>query len=701
MALTTLFQSSLNSAGVVMCASKAAQYILPNISADIQQILVERLHTAIIRCISKYYSANQEICCDLLRHVLPQLWKMNSSLCKNAITDAVFVELLTAKLSVLVEDDNHIHAMLPYVVLLSKHIEYWKSIIPDMESAGVHRTIRTIFRSYSLLSVEELCGILKLLCSFVGYGTQTTAAHVNQYVSEDMHTHLIIMIQEFVLNLTVQELAWKLIKLLCRYQEQFAYALMDKGLLHCASSFLMEHNAMESKQYAIDILNIIIMSNDEFCTHFFQVPGLVESIAQLMKNDTLEEQYMFMASYIICELTTKMPMLLVPKILNLDVLRTMKQRALQSIQCPKKYTLLVCQTLNNIMSCGKSIEFDKSELNIVFQNNHLFYQEVLSNGFITSNAKLTTFILKSLNQFIRGFPRDLLDGSLCTNSFIEPLLLLFQTCKDSVVIFSITSLLASFFYLLCNCRNGPKVVYECDAHVALAKAFTKSLTISIAEELLKVFRCLLILYYKNKTTATLFDVSLHKLVIDVAKKFGHLQCQKLADIYDRYITAITNNKEFSKKLVSLNYMDDLTPLISDTYSAPIFKASLSALGNLAICGAEVKVKLINEDELHLRIISYIREHTIDGNAGVLSACCRVLHILASGDRAKRLFIDVGCIEVLLRLLELRRDDSEICWRSLGTLSSLGFTALCNHLDSRHCAIVIHSFITMFLKLCVV
>ena len=671
-ALTTLFQSPLNTLSIVMCACKAAQYILPNISTDIQPILVERLHTATIRCISKYYSTNQEICCDLLQHVLPQLWKMNSSLCKNAITDTVFVELLTAKLKVLVENEDHIRTALPYAVLLSKHIEYWKSIIPDLELAGVHRTIRYIFRSYNLLSVEELCGMLVLLCSFVGHGTQK-ATHVDQYVSEDMHTHLIIMIQEFALNLTVQELTWKLMKLLCRNQKQFAYALVHTGLLHCASGLLVEHNAIQLKQYIVEFLDA--MSFGEFNAYFFQVPGLVESIAELVKKDTLEERYMLMACCTISKLTAKMSMSLLPEILNLDVLGSLKQRALQ---CPDKYILPVCEMLNNIISCGKRVGFRDSGLpNTAFQDHHLFYQEVLSTESITSNAKITVVTLQSLHQFIRVFPRELFDSTLCTKSFIQPLLSLFQACTDSTVMFWVTSLLHLVFYLLRSCHNGPKVVYECDTHVALAKAFTKSLTTSIAEELLGVFLCVFILYNNDKMATSLIDVSLHKAIVDLAKKFGRFQCQKLADEYGRCILTVTADKEFSKKLVSLNYMDDLTPLISETYSPSIFKASLHAQGNLAICGADVKVKLIDEDELHLRIISYIREHTIDGNAGVLSACCRVLHILASGDRAKRLLIDVGCIEVMLRLLKLRKDDSEICWRPLGTLSSLGFTALCN------------------------
>ena len=371
MALTTLFQSSLNTDSVVMCACKAAQYILPNIPADIQQILVERLHTAIIRCISKYYSTNQKICCDLLQHVLPLLWKMNPSLCKNAITDVVFVELLTAKLSVLIEEEIHIHTVLPYVILLSKHIEYWKSIIPDLELAGVHRTVRAIFRSYRLLSIEELCGILELLCYFVYHGTQDTvdAVQVDQYVSEDVHTHLIIMIQEFVLNLTVQQLAWKLMKLLCRNHKQFAYALVHTGLLHCTSSLLMQHNPVQLKQYIVELLSVIAASFSEFNAYVFQVPGLVKAVTQLVKDDTLEERHMLMACCIISRLTSKMSTSLLTDILNWDVLGTLKQRALK---CPEKYINLFCETFNNIMSCARWIGFDN--LDTLFQDHHLFYK---------------------------------------------------------------------------------------------------------------------------------------------------------------------------------------------------------------------------------------------------------------------------------------------------------------------------------------
>ena len=677
MALTTLFQSPLNTASVVMCACKAARYILPNIHTDIQQILVERLHTAIIRCISNYYSTNQEICCDLLQHVLPLLWKMNSSLCKNAITDVVFVKLLTAKLSVLIESDNQIHAVLPYAVLLSKHIEHWKSIIPNLELAGVHRTMRAIFQSYRLLSVEELYSILQLLCYFVYHGTQDTVdtVQVDQYVSEDMHTHMIIMIQEFVSNLTVQEGAWKLLKLLCRSQKQFAHALVQTGLLHCASSLLTEHNPVQLKQYIIELLSIIAMSFDEFNTYVFQVPGLVELIAQLVKNNTLEERHMLMACWIISRLTSKMSTSLLTNILNWDVLGTLKQRALE---CPEKYIIIFCEIFNNIMSCARWIGRENLELiNTVFQDRHLFYQEVLNNESITSNVIITVTILQSLKQFIRQLHRDLFDSTLCTKSFIEPLLSLFQTCTDNKVMYLITSLLHVFFYLLRNCHNGPRVLFDCEAHVALAKAFTKSLTTAVAEELLGVFLCLFILYNNDKMVSTLIDVSLHKAIVDVAKKFGRFQCQKLAGEYGRCILTITTDKEFSKQLISLNYMDDLIPLISETYCAPIFEASLNGIGNLAICGADVKVKLINEDELHLRIISYVREHAADANAGVLCACCRVLYILASDDKSRELFIDVGCIEVPLKLLEIWTDDSEICWRSLAILSSLGYAPLSN------------------------
>ena len=676
MALTTLFQSSLNNASIVLCACKAAQYILPNIPTDIQHILVERLHTAIIRCISKYYSANQEICCDLLRHVLPQLWKMNSSLCENAISDKAFVELLTTKLSVLVQDENHIHVVLPYAMLLSNHIEYWRSIIPDLELAGVHRTIRAIFRSYNLLSVEELFGILNLLCVFVDQGTHNAISmtHVDQYISENMYAYLIILVEHFLSNLTIQELAWKLMKLLCHIDKQFARVLLDSGLLRCANSLLMEQNSMEVKQYTIEFLAIVFRTVGELKVSSFQVPGFIESVARLIKNDTLEERYVLISSYIIIKLTTEMSIPLLSEILNSDVLMTLKERALQ---CPEKYITPFCETFGNIISCNRRIGFDASQLlNKALQSHHHFYQNVFSNESVTSNSHLTTIILQSLYKVVNTFPLDLFEKTVGTKPFIEPLFSLLQTYDDSKIICLITSLLRVVCRRLCGCDNGPKIVYECNAHVALAQAFTKSLTMAIAKELLGLFWCLFQLYNRSKKTTALIDVSLHVAVVNVAKKFGHFQCQELANEYRCCVLTISADKEFSKKLISLNYMDNFIPLISETYCGLIVEGSLIALGNLAINGIAVKDKLINEHRLHLQLASYIQEHTIDGNANVLSACCSLLNILASDDLTREMFNNNGYIEILLKLLKLRKDNLEICEHSVRALSSLSYTAIC-------------------------
>ena len=354
----------------------------------------------------------------------------------------------------------------------------------------------------------------------------------------------------------------------------------------------------------------------------------------------------------------------------IDELETLKQRALQF---PEKYIIPVCEMLNKIFSCETKIQRSDA----VFQDHYLLYQEMLCNESVISNLKLTVVILQSLNLFIHAFPRDLVDSTLCTKSFIEPLLTLFQACTDSIVMDSITALLHLLFSLLCNCENGPKVAYECDAHIALAKAFMKSLTMSTAEQLLGIFLCQFKLYNTNNTADALIDALLHKAIIDVAKKFAYLQCQKFNGQFSQCILAITADEEFSKKLISLDYMDDLIRIISDDNCVSIFKASLHAQGNLSICQADVKMKLINKHKLHHQIVSYIREHTIDGDADTLSAYCRMLHILASDDRTRRYLYDIGSIEVLLKLLKLQPDNSEICCQSLSILCSMASTTPCN------------------------
>ena len=673
--LTTLFQSQFSTGIVIECASKAAQYILPNLPMNSEFVLIDKLHDAIINTISKYHQSKDDVCVELLLKVLPQLWKRKSTLCGQAIDNLSVLEFLGTKLSVLVQDENQVPLVLPYIMLLAENLNHWKSAIPALELAGVHQTLRAVLRNCYVLSTEELCAVLQLLCSFVD---GSNAAHIQQYISEDMHTQMIIMVQEFLHSLAIQELTWRLMRLLCRGHKQFALALIETGLLHSIGGLMLDNTPIQLRGYLIEFLASIAMSFEEFNGHFFQVAGLVAAIASLVKNESLEERLSLMAVCIFARLTNNMTLSLLPEIMSLDLLGTVKSRALQY---PEKYLVPACEILRNILSCGRnrSSMFGQSELpkTMFSEGHHLFYQEVLSKENITSDSKLTIVVLSSLNRFVRIVPQELFEETICTKPFVETLLSLFQTCKDPMVMYSIASLLHLLFYLLRSCKTGADVVYECNTHIALSKAFAKASTTAINEELLGLFMCIFILYNSIGKAEALLDVSLHKSVVEVAKKFGRFQCQKLADEYGRCILTITADKEFSKKLISLEYTDDIDPLISDTYCAPIFRSSLHAQGNLAICGADVKIKLIDDYDLHQRIITYIREHTVDGNVGVLSAACRVLHILAAGDKAKRLFIEIGCIEVLLRLVRLRKDDSEICWRPLGTLSSLGFTALGN------------------------
>ena len=669
-----MFQSQFSNEKVIECASIAAQYILPNVPMNSEFALIDKLHEGIINTMSKYHQSKNDICVEILLKVLPQLWQRKSTLCGQAIDSSSVVEFLGIKLSVLVQDETEVPLVLPYIVLLAENLKHWKSAIPALELAGVHQTLRAVLRNCYVLSTEELCAVLQLLCSFVD---GSNAAHIQQYISEDMHTQMIIMVQEFLHSLAIQELTWRLMRLLCRRHKQFALALIETGLLHSVGGLMLDNTSIQLKGYLIEFLASIAMSFDEFHGHFFQVAGLVAAIAALVKNESLEERLSLMAVCIFARLTNNMTLSLLPEIMSLDLLGTVKSRALEY---PDKYLIPACEILRNILSCGRSRPmFGQSELpkTIFSEGHHLFYQEVLSKENITSDSKLTVVVLSSLNRFVRIVPQDLFEETISTKPFVETLLSLFQTCNDPMVMYSITSLLHLLLYLLRSCTTGANVVYECNVHIALSKVFAKALTTAINEELLGLFMCVFMMYNTIGKAEALLDVSLHKCVVEVAKKFGRFQCQKLADEYGRCILTITADKEFSKKLISLKYTDNLDPLISDTYCASIFRSSLHAQGNLAICGADVKIKLINDDNLHQRIITYVREHTVDGNVGVLSAACRVLHILAAGDKAKRLFIEIGCIEVLLRLVRLRKDDLEICWRPLGTLSSLGFTALCN------------------------
>ena len=172
------------------------------------------------------------------------------------------------------------------------------------------------------------------------------------------------------------------------------------------------------------------------------------------------------------------------------------------------------------------------------------------------------------------------------------------------------------------------------------------------------------------------DSDFPQVILDFAKQHGFGEKSEAGETFGSIILTLTADKQASIVLHKNGILERLYPLVDDRYDSQVVRPALHAVGNIALSGHPVKQEIL-ERGFHVTLIKYLDQKMTTGNSSVLSACCRVLHILASGDLAKRMFAEEGIVDILMRMLDTRRDNAEVCWRPLGLLSSLGFMSLSN------------------------
>ena len=191
-------------------------------------------------------------------------------------------------------------------------------------------------------------------------------------------------------------------------------------------------------------------------------------------------------------------------------------------------------------------------------------------------------------------------------------------------------------------------------------------------ECLAVCICILNSYDQLfKTLAPFLNSCFPQWILDFAKQHGLGPNSEAGKTFDFIILTLTADKAASIVFHKKGLLDNIISLVADQYDPQVVRPAIHAIGNIALSGHHVKQEVLDKS-FHITLIDYLRHNVSTADPGVLSASCRVLHILASGDWAKRKFAEEGLVDILMKMLETRRDNAEICWRPLGLLSSLGF-----------------------------
>ena len=171
--------------------------------------------------------------------------------------------------------------------------------------------------------------------------------------------------------------------------------------------------------------------------------------------------------------------------------------------------------------------------------------------------------------------------------------------------------------------------------------------------------------------------NLLKRVVDIILvKEDAKRLKNYGDQYGSIVLNLTATKRSSTIIYDQGLLELLYSLVGDGFDSGIVKNTVHAVGNIALAGHHVKQDILSVS-FHSKLIQLLEKKMKTGDVYLLSACCRVLHILCSGDWAKREYALEGLVTTLLTLCKTRNDSPEIVWRPLGLLSSISFMSLCN------------------------
>ena len=335
--------------------------------------------------------------------------------------------------------------------------------------------------------------------------------------------------------------------------------------------------------------------------------------------------------------------------------------------------------LPSFSRADKSVFESLTQLRVRFyeQDHHVFVKETLSIPVVYTNSTLLQLTYTTFHKLLKHCTQEALT-KMCNWDFIEFFVISF--IRD-VITFpheaNQIAFTAHYFIFQMKTKEPIEFLRELDFHTAVVELVKNTDSYDVTTTGIGLLACLTGKYYDHlKDIKPLLKTQLPAVLIAKAKRYGRIQRSHFGEDFGRILLNLTADKDLSLELYNKGYMEELVEFVDDEYTPVIKRCVIHAVGNIALGGQHIKQVLLDR-RMYETLLQMLSRETDKGDAYLLSACCRVLHILASGDWAKRKYVECGCIEVLLRVMKTRKDNAEVSWRPLGLLSSLGFMAVMN------------------------
>ena len=553
--------------------------------------------------------------------------------------------------------------------------------VEALEGDGVYKQLRWLVMFYEKMSLEELQHIVIGVGMFASLKDCTMS-----FLEENSYIWFIQAALKYPSDECLQGLVWELFVVLCRSSENFTECLFDVGILESMMSLLQMEGAC-----VLPVVKFLLL-----CVHLYPkvyVQGiisnttLVHCLLGMLKKDIPPATNEILLNRL-CEILATLcdcGFSHVATVFDLNIVSCLQDCARAH---PDSLLIFACAAIE-----GVSISFPPSNvlqlhsenepeslkpLLVQFcnQNYHLFFKEMMSDPRVACNPRSIKSLYIAFQKILAPFTYEALEEKVHTRDFIE----FFKVCfvMHTVHIQELIVRIAyatNFFIYRMKKKDPISILNELEFPMIVANLLERhTSTPDTTTAIVSLLGCLVGKHYEYlKDVKPFLKANVPYLLLEKAKSMAN--SSPFRDDFGRIMLSLTADKDLSLELFQNGFMDNLLKMFNQKTMLGVRRSVLHAIGNIALGGQNVKQILLDK-EFPKCLFSILHLEMKTAERFLISACCRVLHILASGDCVKRLFVEWGCIGLLLKLLQVRQDN-EIQWRCLGLLSTLGFMAVIN------------------------
>ena len=540
-----------------------------------------------------------------------------------------------------------------------------KSQLEELSTRGVYKHLWTLLQHHENIGPDYLIQII--------VGIEYFMPHT-EFFTENASVYLLCVAKQFPSHQELQRRIWNLFTVHCKLSGEFTLRVLALNALDAAVTILQQNN-MQISCFVLRFLDScrktapLVLS--QLCLKQDSVMEVLMILA--IPDSCVEQMCNLLVCIIDCCSTTTCPKLFQFKLVSRleDCARKAPQNCLPMVckGIEKVHNLLSSDT--GFLAHHQENHFQIFKAQFYGEHHHLFIQDMLANIVTSSQAE---FVYTLIQRFVRVCPQEFMP-SICTLDFVKCFTTSFSR---HIVLFpeQVRKIVFTAHLFLFQIKtNG---VIEIFRDVSFHTTVTNVIRGSESQDLLTVtvvvglLSCLTSKYHEYlKDLKPLLDCHVMDVIIEKVLKFGHDERTQFGDDVTRILLTMTADKDVAQQLYKSNYLDKLLELLGGEFPSVVQRCVIHSIGNIALGGHKVK-QVLADRRVHHLLLDILKEKADTGDPYLLSACGRLLHILASGDGIKREFVELGCVDTLLRVLRSKKDHAEVCWRALGLLSSLGF-----------------------------